>query len=105
MRRALGCLRTAQPVAMKGGMDALTWFGLVAVSLMLICYAMEQRSRWWILGFAFSCGLGSAYGFLQGAWPFGLVERSGPSLPSCAGNDRKRQRPPDRGLAVIYPTL
>ncbi len=55
-------------------MDALTLFGLVAVSLMLLCYAMEQRSRWWVLGFAASCGLGSAYGFLQGAWPFGAVE-------------------------------
>ena len=55
-------------------MDALTWFGLIAVSLMLICYAMETRSRWWILGVAFACALGSAYGFLQGAWPFGLVE-------------------------------
>ena len=55
-------------------MDALTWFGFVAVSLMLICYAMESRSRWWILGFAFACVLGSGYGFLQGAWPFGVVE-------------------------------
>lgn len=55
-------------------MDALTWFGLVAVTLMLICYAMEKRSRWWILGFACACALGSAYGFLQGAWPFGVVE-------------------------------
>jgi hypothetical protein len=41
---------------------------------MLICYALESRSAWFILGFAFSCVLGSAYGFLQGAWPFGLVE-------------------------------
>ena len=55
-------------------MDGLTAFGLFAVSAMLICYAMERRSRWWILGFAVSCWLGSAYGFLQGAWPFGLVE-------------------------------
>ena len=55
-------------------MDALTLFGLVAVSLMLICYALEQRSPYYVLGFAFSCALGSAYGFLQGAWPFGLVE-------------------------------
>jgi hypothetical protein len=55
-------------------MDGLTWFGLVAVSLMLICYAMESRSHWWILGFAFACALGSGYGFLQGAWPFGIVE-------------------------------
>ena len=41
---------------------------------MLMCYALENRSRWFTLGFAFSCGLGSIYGFLQGAWPFGLVE-------------------------------
>ena len=37
-------------------------------------YAMEPRSPWWILAFAGACLLGSAYGFLQGAWPFGLVE-------------------------------
>jgi hypothetical protein len=55
-------------------MDALTAFGLVAVTAMLICYALEGRSRWWILGFAGACALGSIYGFLQGAWPFGLVE-------------------------------
>ena len=55
-------------------MNALTIFGLFAVSAMLICYALEQRSRWWTLAFAASCLLGSTYGFLQGAWPFGLVE-------------------------------
>jgi hypothetical protein len=55
-------------------MDALTIFGLVAVSAMLVCYTFEDRSPWWILGFAAACGLGSIYGFLQGAWPFGLVE-------------------------------
>lgn len=55
-------------------MNALTWFGLVAVTLMLLCYALENRSHWWILGFAGACLLGSAYGFLQGAWPFGVVE-------------------------------
>jgi hypothetical protein len=41
---------------------------------MLVCYAMEDRSHWFVLLFAASCALGSAYGFLQGAWPFGLVE-------------------------------
>lgn len=55
-------------------MDGLTWFGLVAVTAMLFCYAFEARSRWFVLGFAASCALGSAYGFLQGAWPFGVVE-------------------------------
>jgi hypothetical protein len=55
-------------------MDGLTWFGLVAVTAMLVCYALEERSRWFILAFAGACALGSVYGFLQGAWPFGVVE-------------------------------
>jgi hypothetical protein len=54
--------------------STLSLFGLFAVSAMLICYALEARSVWFTLGFAFSCALGSMYGFLQGAWPFGLVE-------------------------------
>lgn len=55
-------------------LDGLSLFGLFAVTAMLVCYALEQRSPWWILGFAFACALGSIYGFLQGAWPFGVVE-------------------------------
>ena len=55
-------------------MDRLTAFGLFAVTAMLVFYALESRSPWFILAFAASCLLGSAYGFLQGAWPFGLVE-------------------------------
>jgi hypothetical protein len=55
-------------------MDALTTFGLVAVTAMLVTYALEERSPHYILAFAAACGLGSIYGFLQGAWPFGLVE-------------------------------
>ena len=55
-------------------MNRLTVFGLFAVSLMLICYALERRSSWWVLGFSLACALGSTYGFLQGAWPFGAVE-------------------------------
>jgi hypothetical protein len=55
-------------------MDKVTAFGLFAVTAMLLCYAFEQRSTWFILGFAAACALGSVYGFLQGAWPFGGVE-------------------------------
>jgi len=54
--------------------NALTLFGLFAVTAMLVTYALESRSTWLILAFAASCALGSVYGFLQGAWPFGLVE-------------------------------
>jgi hypothetical protein len=52
----------------------LTAFGLCAVTAMLIFYALEKRSSWFILAFAVACALGSVYGFLQGAWPFGVVE-------------------------------
>jgi hypothetical protein len=55
-------------------LDGLTLFGLFAVSAMLIAYALEKRSRWYVLAFAAACALGSIFGFLQGAWPFGLVE-------------------------------
>ena len=55
-------------------LDRLTVFGLLAVSLMLATYALEARSPWFILAFACACCLGSTYGFLQGAWPFGVVE-------------------------------
>jgi hypothetical protein len=54
--------------------SALTAFGLFAVTAMLVCYGLEKRGRWFILAFAASCLMGSIYGFLQGAWPFGLVE-------------------------------
>jgi hypothetical protein len=55
-------------------MNRLQLFGLLAVTAMLVCYALEDHSPWLILAFAGACGLASAYGFLQGAWPFGLVE-------------------------------
>jgi hypothetical protein len=55
-------------------MNLLSAFGLFAVTAMVVCYALENRHHSFILAFAFSCILGSVYGFLQGAWPFGLVE-------------------------------
>ena len=55
-------------------MTYLTLFGLFAVTVMVFCYALEKRNPFFVLLFAISCVLASAYGFLQGAWPFGLVE-------------------------------
>ena len=55
-------------------MDVLSAFGLFAVTAMLVTYALEPRHPGFILAFAAACVMGSAYGFLQGAWPFGLVE-------------------------------
>jgi hypothetical protein len=55
-------------------MDALTTFGLLAVTAMLAFYTLEDRSPWFVLAFAGACAAGSLYGFLQGAWPFGVIE-------------------------------
>jgi hypothetical protein len=55
-------------------MNPLTIFGLFAVSAMLVFYALEDRRAIYVLCFAGACALASVYGFLQGAWPFGLVE-------------------------------
>jgi len=77
-------------------MDALSLFGLFAVTAMLACYALEDRSRGYILGFAGACALGSAYGFLQGAWPFGLVE---------GGLGHRRAAPLERQAAMTSPFL
>ena len=55
-------------------MDGLTIFGLLSLTAGMLCYALEDRSQWFTFGFAIACLFGSAYGFLQGAWPFGVVE-------------------------------
>jgi hypothetical protein len=55
-------------------LNTLTLFGLFAVSTMVVFYALENRNTWFILAFAASCVMGSLYGFLQGSWPFGMVE-------------------------------
>jgi hypothetical protein len=55
-------------------MDALTAFGALAVTAMMLFYALEGRSPAFVLAFAGACLAASAYGFLQGAWPFGVVE-------------------------------
>jgi hypothetical protein len=55
-------------------MNAVTLFGVFAVSFMMVMYALEQRHRVFILAFAAGCLLSSGYGFLSGAWPFGVVE-------------------------------
>ncbi|MGH7710959.1 MAG: hypothetical protein ACREOG_06725 [Gemmatimonadaceae bacterium] len=55
-------------------MSSLSLFGLFAVTAMLVFYALERHSHWFIFAFAAACLLGAAYAFLQGAWPFAVVE-------------------------------
>jgi hypothetical protein len=53
---------------------AITIYGVLAVTFMMVMYALESRHRGFILGFAIGCLLSSSYGFLAGTWPFGVVE-------------------------------
>jgi hypothetical protein len=53
---------------------AVTVYGVAAVSFMMAMYALERRGPGFVLGFAAGCVLSSVYGFLSGAWPFGVVE-------------------------------
>jgi hypothetical protein len=55
-------------------MDWVTVFGVAALTFMLLMYALEASGRGFILGFAVGCALSSVYGFVSGAWPFGVVE-------------------------------
>jgi hypothetical protein len=52
----------------------VTIYGVCALTFMMAMYALEARGRRFVLAFAFGCLLSSAYGFLSGAWPFGVVE-------------------------------
>ena len=52
----------------------VTVYGSCAVSFMMVMYALERRGKKFVLAFAVGCLLSSAYGFLSGAWPFGVVE-------------------------------
>jgi hypothetical protein len=53
---------------------AVTVYGVCALTFMMLMYAFERRGRQFVLGFALGCILSSVYGFLSGAWPFGIVE-------------------------------
>lgn len=52
----------------------VTLYGVCAVTFMMVMYALEGRHRNYVLAFALGCVLSSVYGFLSGAWPFGVVE-------------------------------
>jgi hypothetical protein len=53
---------------------AITVYGVVVLVFMMLMYALERRGRIFVLAFGVGCLLSSSYGFLSGAWPFGVVE-------------------------------
>jgi hypothetical protein len=73
--------------------NAVTAYGVAAVSFMMLMYALERRGRVFILGFAAGCLLSSAYGFASGAWPFGVVE----AIWAVIAVDRYRRTGPAPG--------
>ena len=73
----------------------LTIFGVAALTFMMLMYALERRGRRFVLAFACGCLLASAYGFLAGAWPFGVVEAIWAAVavrPFASSARRKRMR-------------
>ena len=52
----------------------ITLYGVLALTFMMTMYALERRGRGYVAAFALGCALSSLYGFLSGAWPFGVVE-------------------------------
>jgi len=69
-----GRYRGSVPRSQTGGVSLISGYGVLALGFMMIMYALEQRGRLFILAFALGCLLSSVYGFLSGAWPFGVVE-------------------------------
>src|SRR5262249_12535623 len=64
-----------QPLTPYGyAMDQLTFLGIFSITAMVVTYSVEDRYHWFILAFAAACLLGSIYGFLVSAWPFGVIE-------------------------------
>jgi hypothetical protein len=61
-------------------MNAITVFGVLALTFMMVAYSLERRHRGFTLAFAFGCLLSSVYGFLIGAWPLESWRSSGVGL-------------------------
>jgi len=53
---------------------ALLIFGSLAAAAMLVLYALEERSPWFVVGFALACSAASVYALLIEAWPFAAIE-------------------------------
>jgi hypothetical protein len=56
------------------GAVTVTIYGVCALTFMMAMYALESRGPRFVLAFAVGCVLSSIYGFLAGAWPFGVIE-------------------------------
>ncbi len=71
----------------------LTVYGVIVITFMMIMYALEDRGPRFVLAFAVGCALSSSYGFLSGAWPFGVVEAIWSVIAYRRYLDVRRRRP------------
>jgi hypothetical protein len=78
---------------------AVTIYGVCAVTFMMTMYALENRHPRFVLLFAIGCVASSIYGFLSGAWPFGVVELiwSGVALRRYRDQTQASERTAARG--------
>jgi len=76
--------------------DVLTAFGVLALSFMMLMYALERRGPGFVLAFACGCVLASVYGFLAGTWPFGVVELIWAGIALRRYSQLRRGRQPAR---------
>jgi hypothetical protein len=74
----------------------LTAYGVVVITFMMLMYALEHRDPRFVLAFAVGCGLSSSYGFLSGAWPFGVVEAIWAAIASRRFVTSRRRHVPPR---------
>jgi len=74
----------------------LTAFGAVALTFMMLMYALERRGPGFVIAFACGCALSSAYGFLAGTWPFGVVEIIWALIALRRWREVRRERPRSR---------
>lgn len=78
-------------------MTLLTGFGLFTAAAMLVTYALEEKSPWFTLGLAAACVLGSVYVFLQGAWPFAILEAIWAAVALIKWRRRRQEEAQDVG--------
>ena len=55
-------------------MSGTELFGLAAVTVMVLSYALESRGAAYVLAFALSCAAAATYAMLIRSWPFAVAE-------------------------------
>lgn len=76
----------------EGLVSVLTGFGVVAVTAMMVFYWLEPRGIRYTFVFGVACLAASAYGWMAGTWPFGVVEMVWAAVAFARWNSRRHSR-------------